>query len=72
MFAVGVTSGAVRSELETIGSEPSCIHVFMLESFADMDHFKAQLEKQACSGELPSLCQLFLNKPSFILSFVCF
>lgn len=50
VFAIGVTSGAVLSELETIGSEPSCIHVYLLESFEDMESFKTQLERQACNA----------------------
>ena len=52
MFAVGVGDGVERSELETIASEPSCIHVFMLETFADMNHFKTQLEKTTCGSAI--------------------
>ena len=54
MFAVGVGDGVERSELETIASEPSCFHVFMLETFADMNHFKVQLEKTTCGSKCNS------------------
>ena len=65
MFAVGVGNGAVRFELETIASEPSCIHVFMLETFADMDHFEAQLEKTTCRSKCNRLhcCTCYRTKP---------
>ena len=52
VFAVGVTSGAVMSELRNIGSDPDCVHVHLLDTFADISPFTTTIQNQACRGKL--------------------
>jgi hypothetical protein len=50
VFAIGITDGVNKEEVENIGTDPDCVHVYYLTSFADVTHFAEQIERQACKG----------------------
>ena len=51
MFAVGVTQNTNQVELDAIGSDPDCLHVFNLVHFTDIPHFKNEITRRSCRGE---------------------
>lgn len=51
VFAIGVGQ-ADREELKVIACKPTNNHVYMLNAFADMEHLKTQLTRNAARGEL--------------------
>lgn len=50
MFAIGVGKDIDLNELEVIASEPTCIHLFLLDGFDEMDSLKYAIEKGTCEG----------------------
>ena len=50
VFALGVGSGVNQAELELIGSDPDCVHVYNIESYELMASFTAQLKQETCKG----------------------
>jgi len=47
-FAVGVTSGVDKAEVNKIGTDPDCIHVSFLDKFTDIAPFTSKIQEQAC------------------------
>ena len=38
------------NELEVIASEPTCIHLFLLHDFQEVESLKYAIEKSTCEG----------------------
>ncbi|ELU03284.1 hypothetical protein CAPTEDRAFT_136444, partial [Capitella teleta] len=55
VFAIGITDNVNKQEVEKIGTDPDCVHVYYLTSFNDVTHFAEQIERQACKGVLQSI-----------------
>ncbi|CAG2188029.1 unnamed protein product [Mytilus edulis] len=50
IFAIGVTAQVVERELNAVASQPTCTHVQILNSFADLDSLKAEIEQVSCKA----------------------
>ena len=71
MFAVGVGSGVLLSELQVIASTPVCQYLMLLTGFTEMDSLTYAIEKGACEGLLAVIVKswlLYFDNP-FIANF---
>jgi len=50
MIAVGVGSNVDLTELESIASDPMCLHLFLLTGFNEIEDLKSAIEERACEG----------------------
>lgn len=50
MFSMGITNNVNEDEVELIGSDPACVHVYYLTTFTDVTNFAEQIERLACKG----------------------
>ena len=55
MVAVGIGSGAYKPELNTIASNPVCLHVILLSDFSEVSSLNYIIEQRACNGEFKSM-----------------
>ena len=62
MFAIGVTSGVNLNELNTIGSDPDCIHVYLLDNFNDISPFTSKPQEGACKGKAINVLLVYVTK----------
>ena len=51
MFAVGIGDQIDLNELAVIASVPTCIHLFLLKDFEEVESLKYAIEKGTCEGE---------------------
>ena len=50
VFSIGMTDNINKEEVERIGTDPDCVHVYYLKSFLDVTHFARQIERQDCKA----------------------
>ena len=50
MFAVGIGDKIDLNELAVIASKPTCIHLFLLSDFEEVESLKYAIEKGTCEG----------------------
>ncbi|XP_053401477.1 uncharacterized protein LOC123550590 isoform X2 [Mercenaria mercenaria] len=55
VFSIGVGSGAKRSELNAMATDPDATHVFTVTNFASLDNIKGSLSKKTCEVKATTL-----------------
>lgn len=50
VFYTGVGSKVDLNELTAIASDPTCLHLFLLKDFDEVESLKYAIEKKTCEG----------------------